>query len=305
MSRRAAVDVGTNSMRLLVVEGDGTPLLRRLEIVRLGQDVDRTGRLHDAAVERALACLERFRDAWRDLGVADRDVVLGATSAVRDASDRARFVQAAEALAPGMRVRVLSGAQEAATAFAGVAAGLPDLPRPLVVLDVGGGSTELVVGDLDDQVVVETSLQLGSVRLTERFLTEDPPGDAQVLAALAEVRARVGEAVVSLGRPLREAATLVGVAGTVTTLAALVRGAGEWRDGVLHGVVLHTDEVVEWSHELLVMDRAAIAAHPEVNDGREDIIAGGALVVRGVVEALRADALVVSESDGLDGLVAT
>jgi len=305
MSRRAAVDVGTNSMRLLVVDHDGAPLHRGIEIVRLGQDVDRTGRLHDDAVGRALACLERFRDTWRDLDVADRDVVLGATSAVRDASDRARFVQAAEALAPGMRVRVLSGAQEAAIAFAGVAAGLPDLPRPLVVLDVGGGSTELVVGDLDDQVVVETSLQLGSVRLTERFLTEDPPGDAQVLAALTEVRARVDEAVASLGRPLREAATLVGVAGTVTTLAALVRGVGAWRDGVLHGVVLHAAEVVEWSHELLVMDRAAVAAHAEVQDGREDVIAGGALVVRGVVEALHADTLVVSESDGLDGLVAT
>jgi exopolyphosphatase/guanosine-5'-triphosphate,3'-diphosphate pyrophosphatase len=303
MTRRAAVDVGTNSVRLLVVDHDGTPLVRELEIVRLGRGVDRTGVLDDDRLALALEVIERFRDTWRTHGVADADARLGATSAVRDAADRDRFLDAVAALAPELDVRVLSGDDEAVGAFRGVAAALPDLPRPLAVVDVGGGSTELVVGDLDDRVLAATSLQLGSVRLTERFLTEDPPSEAQVLAALTEVRARVGEGLAALGPAVRDVASLVGVAGTVTTVAALALRAGPWVDGRLHGRVVPAAEVVRWSHELLVADRATIDAHPEVQDGRADVLAGGAMVVRGVVDALRVGALVVSESDGLDAMV--
>ncbi len=300
---RAAVDVGTNTMRLLVVDEDGRPLLRLLRMVRLGEGVDATGHLADAAIERAMAAYEEFRDTWRNRGVLDGQVVLGATSAVRDARDRERFLDAARALAPQVDVRVLSGEEEAEGAFRGVAASLPDVSRPLVVLDVGGGSTELVVGDVDDRVVASTSLQLGSVRLTERLMPSDPPTEAEVLGAIAEAWAQLERAADELGGPLAAASTLVGVAGTVTTLAAVHLGSGEWEDGRVHGTVLDEDDVLSVSNDLVVADRATIASLPEVQDGREDVIAAGSLIVRGALDVLRHDRLVVSEADGLDGLL--
>ncbi len=301
---QAAVDVGTNTMRLLVVDEAGSAVARELTMVRLGEGVDATGQLDDAALERALTCFEAYRDRWRDLGVLDVDVVVGATSAVRDASDRDRFLDGCRALAPAADVRVLSGDEEADGAFRGVAASLPDLPRPLVVLDIGGGSTELVVGDVDDRVVASISLQLGSVRLTERMMPSDPPTEAEVLGAVAEVRAQLERGAATLGAPLRAAASLVGVAGTVTTIAALRDGLGVWQDGRVHGRVLTAGDVLAVSNDLVVQDRAWIAAHDEVQAGREDVLAAGGLILRGVLDVLRQDALTVSEADGLDGLVA-
>lgn len=300
---RGAVDVGTNTMRLLVVDEDGATLTRELEIVRLGEGVDATGHLADAAIERALAAFAMFRDRWRSLGLLDSRVVLGATSAVRDAADRDRFLGAVRDLAPEVEVRVLSGQDEAEGAFRGVAGSLPDVTRPLVVLDVGGGSTELVVGDVEDRVVASVSLQLGSVRLTERHMPSDPPTDAQVLSAVSEVHAQLSRGVERLGPAVADIGTLVGVAGTVTTLAALRDHLGTWQDGRTHGLVLSADDVLLVSNDLVVADRATIAANPEVQAGREDVIAAGALIVRGVVDVLRVDELVVSEADGLDGLV--
>ena len=157
---RGAVDVGTNTMRLLVVDDEGATITRQLHMVRLGEGVDATGHLADAAIERAMAAFVEFRDRWRDLGLLDREVVLGATSAVRDAADRDRFLDRVREAAPAVDVRVLSGEEEAEGAFRGVAGSLPDAVRPLVVLDVGGGSTELVVGDVDDHVVGAVSLQV-------------------------------------------------------------------------------------------------------------------------------------------------
>jgi exopolyphosphatase/guanosine-5'-triphosphate,3'-diphosphate pyrophosphatase len=301
---RAAVDVGTNTMRLLVVDDDGATLVRLLRMVRLGEGVDASGALADAAIDRAVAAHTDFRDVWRRLGVRDAAVVLGATSAVRDARDRDRFLDAVRAVAPDVDVRVLSGEEEAEGAFRGVASSLPDAPRPLVVLDVGGGSTELVVGDVEDRIVASTSLQLGSVRLTERLMPSDPPAAAEVLGAIAEVRAQLERAAEALGDPLARARTLVGVAGTVTTIAAVRLGTGEWQDGAVHGVVLDADDVLAVSNDLVVADRAAIAGLPEVQAGREDVIAAGSLIVRGVLDVLRHDHLVVSEADGLDGLLA-
>lgn len=300
---RAAIDVGTNTMRLLVVDDDGATVTRLLRMVRLGEGVDATGHLADAAIERAVGAFTELRDRWRDLGVLDRDVVLGATSAVRDAADRDRFLDRVRELAPAIDVRVLSGEEEAAGAFAGVAASLPDVDRPLVVLDVGGGSTELVVGDVDDQVTASVSMQLGSVRLTERHLPSDPPTEAEVLGAFAEVRSQLERGVAELGLAGEDIGTLVGVAGTVTTLVALRHGLGPWQDGRVHGRALTSDDVLLLSNDLVLEERAAIAANDEVQDGREDVLAAGALVVRGVLDELRVDRLVVSEADGLDGLV--
>jgi len=300
---RGAVDVGTNTMRLLVVGDDGDTLTRELEMVRLGEGVDATGTLADEAIDRALTAFTRFRDRWRGLGLLDSRVVLGATSAVRDAADRDRFLDAVRELAPEIEVRVLSGDAEAEGAFRGVAASLPDATRPLVVLDVGGGSTELVVSDVDDQVVASVSLQLGSVRLTERHMPSDPPTDAQVLSAISEVHAQLTRGTEQLRPAIDDVETLVGVAGTVTTLAALRDDLGEWQDGRTHGRVLTADDVLLVSNDLVVADRATIAARPEVQAGREDVIAAGSLIVRGVLDVLRVGELVVSEADGLDGLV--
>lgn len=300
---RGAVDVGTNTMRLLVVDAEGATITRDLEVVRLGEGVDATGHLADAAIERALDTFRTFRDRWRGLGLLDSRVVLGATSAVRDAADRDRFLDAVRELAPEVEVRVLSGEEEAAGALRGVASSLPDATRPLVVLDVGGGSTELVVGDVDDDVVASVSMQLGSVRLTERHMPGDPPSEAQVLSAISEVHGQVTRGVDQLGAAIDEVGTLVGVAGTVTTLAALRDQLGTWQDGRAHGRILSADDVLLLSNELVVADRSSIAARPEVQAGRQDVIAAGSLIVRGVLDVLRVGALVVSEADGLDGLV--
>ena len=300
---RGAVDVGTNTMRLLVVDDEGATITRQLRMVRLGEGVDATGHLADAAIERAMAAFLDFRDQWRDLGLLDRHVVLGATSAVRDAADRDRFLERVREAAPAVEVRVLSGEEEADGAFRGVAGSLPSAARPLVVLDVGGGSTELVVGDVDDEVVASISLQLGSVRLTERHMPGDPPSEAEVLSAITEVRSQLDRATEELAIAGEDIGTLVGVAGTVTTVAALRHELGPWEDGAVHGRVLTADDVLLVSNELVVHDRATIAARPEVQQGREDVIAAGALIVRGVLDVLRVDELVVSEADGLDGLV--
>ena len=300
---RGAVDVGTNTMRLLVVDDEGVTITRELRMVRLGEGVDATGHLADAAIDRAMAAFTDFRDRWRSLGLLDSQVVLGATSAVRDAADRDRFLDQVRASAPGVDVRVLSGEEEADGAFRGVAGSLPDAVRPLVVVDPGGGSTELVVGDVDDRVVASVSMQLGSVRLTERHMPSDPPTEAEVLSAVAEVHGQVTRAVEALGLDVGEIGTLVGVAGTVTTLAALHHELGPWQDGAAHGRTLTTGDVLLVSNDLVLHDRAWIAAHDEVQPGREDVIAAGALIVRGVLDVLRVDELVVSEADGLDGLV--
>ncbi len=300
---RGAVDVGTNTMRLLVVDEDGDTITRELRMVRLGEGVDATGHLADAAIERAMEAFTDFRDRWRDLGLLDRQVVLGATSAVRDAADRDRFLDRVREAAPGVDVRVLSGEDEADGAFRGVASSLPDATRPLVVVDPGGGSTELVVGDVDDRVVASVSMQLGSVRLTERHMPGDPPSEAEVLSAVSEVHGQVTRGLAELGIETDDIGTLVGVAGTVTTLAALHHELGPWEDGAVHGRVLTTGDVLLVSNDLVLHDRAWIAEHDEVQTGREDVIAAGALIVRGVLDVLRCDELVVSEADGLDGLV--
>lgn len=300
---RGAVDVGTNTMRLLVVDDAGDTITRDMQIVRLGEGVDETGRLDDDAIQRALATFRTFRERWRSLGLLDSRVVLGATSAVRDAGDRERFLEAVRELAPDVEVRVLTGEQEAAGAFRGAAGSLPDVARPLVVVDVGGGSTELVAGDVDDQVVASVSLQLGSVRLTERHMPSDPPGEAEVLSAVAEVRGQVSRGMEQLGPAAEDVGTLVGVAGTVTTIAALRHRLGAWQDGATHGRVLTDDDVLLVSNDLVVADRASIAARPEVQPGREDVLAAGSLILRGVLDELRVDEVVVSEADGLDGLV--
>lgn len=304
---RAAVDVGTNSVRLLVLDGEGRQLDRRMTITRLGQGVDERGRLDDEALERTLAVLRGFREAWQAWGVASHRVRIAATSAVRDAADRERFFRGVERVTGGVPAEVVTGEQEAAFAFRG-ATGALGIPHPAVVVDIGGGSTEVVVGDGDGAPAAAVSLQLGSVRLTERLLASDPPRPEEVAAARREVAARLEEADRDLearGAAVADAAVLVGVAGTVTTLAALHRGLSRYEADRVHGTALPRAALEAWTERLLGMRVAERAELAVVAAGREDVIAGGALIAEGILAHHGRDQLIVSEADNLDGLAAS
>lgn len=299
---RAAVDIGTNSCRLLVVGDDGATLARDLIITRLGRGVDETGHLDDGALADTLDALAAFRETWQEHGVDDGAVRVSSTSAVRDASDRERFVDGVRGLT-GREPEVLTGDEEAELAYRGAVASL-DLEGGVVVLDVGGGSTELVVGAAEPEGAV--SMQLGSVRLTERCLIDAPPTAPQLAQARIEIADRLAEAATALrvrGLEPRSIDTLVGVAGTVTTLGMLVMRQERYREGAVHGREVDLATVRDWSDRLLRMTTPEIAALGPVQAGREDVIAAGVLIVRGVMERLRFERLTVSESDSLDGLL--
>lgn len=306
MSRRAAVDVGTNSTRLLVVDADGEPLLREMRITRLGKDVDERGRLDDDALRRTLETIDRYRDLWRRKGVDESHVRIAATSAVRDAADRDRFFDGVRE-ATGVQAEVLSGDEEAALSFLGASKAVR-APRPLAVMDIGGGSTELIVGGGDDEVVAAYSMQLGSVRLTERILRGDPPEPREVEHARREVRERLDEADAVLaegGADVRSVTTLVAVAGTPTTLAALHLGLEVYEPDAIHATTVPTEAIAELTDRLLGLPTVERASLGPIQSGREDVIAGGALILATVLHRYGFGSVVVSESDILDGLAAT
>jgi exopolyphosphatase / guanosine-5'-triphosphate,3'-diphosphate pyrophosphatase len=302
---RAAVDVGTNSVRLLVVDASGARVTRELAITRLGAAVDATGHLDDAALDRTLQTITRYRAIWTANGVTE-GVRIAATSAVRDASDRDRFFDGVME-ATGVQAEVLTGEEEAALAFAG-AAGAVEVGRPTAVVDIGGGSTELIVGDERGSVAASVSLQLGCVRVRERHLATDPPTDAEVERA----RGLIGEqldladaALAERGAELRSVAGMVAVAGTATTLAALHLGLPAYEERAIHGTRLPSSSLAQLAAELNGMTSAARAALGPMQPGREDVIHAGALVLHGIVERYGLPEVVVSEADNLDGLVAS
>jgi exopolyphosphatase/guanosine-5'-triphosphate,3'-diphosphate pyrophosphatase len=298
--RRAAVDVGTNSVRLLVVEPDGAPVTRDMTVTRLGKDVDRTGRLDDRALTRTLETLGGYRKTWEELGV-DR-VRIAATSAVRDARDRDRFFDGVRRMT-GADAEVLTGEDEARTAFRGATAAL-DVERPTTVLDVGGGSTELIVGDGGGRLAASVSLQLGCVRLTERLLASDPPGRDELPAARAEIDRQLDLAADRLGdADPSNSPALVGIAGTVTTLAALHLGLDAYEPDRIHGTALPREAVRSLTDLLAGMPAAERAGLGPMAPGREDVILGGALIVEQVLARFGFAEIVASEADLLDGLV--
>ncbi len=302
---RAAVDVGSNSVRLLVVDGDGRRLTREMTITRLAAGVDATGRFDDAALERTLATIARYRDVWRGYGATDR-VRIAATSAVRDAADRDRFFTGVRAVA-GVDAEVLSGEEEATLAFLGAARAV-DVASPTAVIDIGGGSTELIVGNGDGTIAGSVSLQLGCVRLTERHLVDDPPSDAEVAAARAMVQERLEEAdrlLAGQGADLARMAGLVGVAGTATTLGALHLGLTAYEESKIHGSRIPAAGLAALAERLVAMPTGQRAALGPMQPGREDVIHGGALVLAEVVARYGFAEVVVSEADNLDGLVAS
>ncbi|NCT91195.1 Ppx/GppA family phosphatase [Cellulomonas sp. APG4] len=312
MTRVAAIDCGTNSIRLLVADvdpGAGTlvDLDRRMEVVRLGQGVDRTGRIAPEALERTLDATRRYAQVCDELGVETRHVRFVATSASRDAENRQDFVDGVRD-AIGVEPEVVDGQEEAALSFRGATGVLAGKhPGPFLVVDLGGGSTELVLGTTS--VVASASMDVGCVRLTERHLHSDPPTATEIAAASADVNAALDRA----GRevPFGRTATLVGLAGSVTTVTAHALDLDAYEPSRIDGAVLRTDVVLASCQALLRMSRARREREPYMHPGRVDVIGAGALVWSDVVSRVRAEVgrtggrlatVVTSEHDILDGI---
>jgi len=296
-NRVAAIDCGTNSIRLLVsdiVGEDKTDLVRDMRIVRLGQDVDKTGHLADEAIARTLAATREFAALITTLGVDS--VRFCATSAARDADNAEEFSEAIEGII-GVRPVVLTGEEEAQASFLGAAGDLP-VARTLVV-DIGGGSTELIVGTGDD-VEWSVSLDIGSVRMTERYLKSDPPTVAEVSDCIAYLDTVLDKVLAEIA-PID---TFVGVAGTVTTVAAHTLKLASYDSDAIHHAELKLGDVSRACISLArmrVVDRRAL---PFMHPGRADVIGGGALILDRLIERLplRTEILLVSECDILDGI---
>jgi len=302
VTRVAAIDCGTNSIRLLVADLDAdaqtlTDVERRMEVVRLGEGVDRTGRLSAAALARTFAACEDYSDVVRASG-AER-VRFVATSASRDVDNRTHFVAGVRERL-GVEPEVVTGDEEAALSFAGATRepGVRDLDRPFLVVDIGGGSTELVLGD--GTVEASRSVDVGCVRMTERHLHTDPPTPDEVIAATADIGA--GLALAAETVPMERARTLVGLAGSVTTVAAMALGLPAYDPERIHHARVPADDVHRATSALLAMTRAQRAALPFMHPGRVDVIGAGALVLAVVLERVPVDSLVVSEHDILDGI---
>ncbi len=306
-ARVAAIDCGTNSIRLLIADlpdpsaGESAPLVdvsRRMEIVRLGQGVDRTGRLAPEAIERTRVALADYAAEIEKSG-ADR-VRMCATSASRDASNAGDFRAMVERTL-GVAPEVVTGDEEARLSFTGAVRGLPaDARSPYLVVDIGGGSTEFVVGDRESGVRGAISVDIGCVRMTERHLHGDPPGPAEIAAAEADVAAAVDRALAAV--PGREAATLVGLAGSVTTVVALAEGLREYDPGRIHHARVPYERVASVTAYLLGATREQRLAEPVMHPGRADVIGAGALVLRIIMERAGMPSVIASEHDILDGI---
>ncbi len=299
-----AIDCGTNSTRLLISDEHGSQLVRELRLTRLGEGVDATSALAPAAIERTVAVLQAYREQMDDFDVAAARVV--ATSAVRSAANGREFLDAASVAVRGT-VELLSGEEEGRLAYAGAVSELDPSAGPFVVLDIGGGSTELTASGEEGTEPQVFSLDLGCVRLTERCLHHDPPLERELEVASALIREmleRPAAALPVLGASPQQA-TLVGLAGTVTTLSMLAHGWTEYEWGRVHHSELGLGTVETWTSRLAAETVAARAARPGMVEGREDVIVGGALVLREVMRRFGFERCLVSESDILDGLVAS
>ncbi|MDV3354995.1 Ppx/GppA phosphatase family protein [Dietzia sp. IN118] len=311
--RVGAVDCGTNSIRLLVAEGVAgqpglTDVVREMRIIRLGEGVDATGRLSEGALSRCRTALTDYTATMAELGV--QSVRMVATSATRDARNKDEFFgMTAEVLGkhfPGAQAEVISGQTEAELTFAGGVSDLRAEDGPFVVTDLGGGSTEIVVGELvrgEVKLLGARSLDVGCVRLTERVLHSDPPTEAEI----AEARAVIAAALAEAGDvPMGRAARWVGVAGTFTTLSALAQGLGEYDSERIHSSVIPLDRMRAVCDRLVASTVTERRSLGPMHPGRADVIGGGSIVVQALCDVMAERAglseLTVSEKDILDGI---
>lgn len=299
MTAVAAIDCGTNSTRLLVSDEAGRALDRRMRITRLGQGVDGSGRLHPDAIDRTVQVLAGYRQALDEHGVQRVRAV--ATSAARDAANRDDFFDAAEAVL-GARPELLSGTDEGRLSFLGATAELDRAGGPFLVVDIGGGSTEFVLGTTEAEAVA--SVALGCVRITEQYLHGDPPRPEELSQAISVVRSWLDD--VERDMPgLGKAQRLVGLAGTVTTVAAVEQGLHHYDRDRIHHFVLNKTAVEDVFRTLATEPRADRSHNPGLEAGRVDVIVGGTAILVTVMRHLGFDQCLVSESDILDGLVAS
>jgi exopolyphosphatase / guanosine-5'-triphosphate,3'-diphosphate pyrophosphatase len=307
MSRIAAIDCGTNSIRLLIADSAGGRLHdvhREMRIVRLGQGVDATGQFASEAIERTKGALTAYAELLRRHDVSNVRMV--ATSATRDAANRDEFFTMTSdvlgTVVPGAVAEVITGEEEARLSFHGAVGDMDAAAGPFVVVDLGGGSTAVVLGEREMEVGY--SADIGCVRLTERCLHSDPPTATEVAAARDVVRERLGEALRVV--PVERARTWVGVAGTMTTLAALAQRMTTYDPAAIHLSRVGFGELLQVCDDIIAMSHDQRAALGPMHEGRVDVIGGGAIIVEELADALRnragIDELVVSEHDILDGI---
>ena len=301
MNRVAAIDCGTNSIRLLIADGqpDGrlTDVERRTEIVRLGQGVDATGEFHPDALRRTFAATEEYAELIRAAGVETRHVRFVATSASRDARNRDAFFEGVQERL-GVLPEVITGDTEARLSFSGALSRVRPDAEPVLVMDIGGGSTELIVGGADGTMHSEISLDIGSVRVTERFLKVNPPAQDDLDRATGYVEELLDGSRVDFG----SVGAWVGVAGTATTLAGVYLQLEQYDRERVHGLHLPQEELRRLFERLRTSTVEQIRALPSMHPGRADVVTGGALIATRVGARLSVPDLVVSESDILDGI---
>lgn len=317
MTRIAAVDCGTNSIRLLisdVTRTSGTPsgfsaneVTRRMEIVRLGQSVDATGELAPEAIERTREALRDYVAIMKFENV--EKVRMVATAAVRDATNSEEFfAMTAELLGEvhaGAQAEVISGVEEAQLSFLGAVQDLSPEAGPFCVIDLGGGSTEFIVANKDEDILGAHSAAMGCVRITERMMPSDPPSETEIEIADDFVAERMNE--VEKLVPIDQARTVVGCAGTFTTLSALAQGLEQYDPEQIHGSVLRFAALRVLLGQVIAASAAARAQNPVIHAGRADVLGGGAVAVSGIMDMFERVSgvreFVISEKDILDGVI--
>lgn len=298
MSRVAAIDCGTNSIRLLIADIEGSnfrEIHRTMEIVRLGQGVDKTQAFAPEAIDRTLRAVANFSDEIRRRGV--NSIRFCATSATRDATNRELFINGVREIL-GVAPEVISGEEEARLSFAGAVRELHPSDAPFLVVDIGGGSTEFVFGH--SKVEAAISVDIGCVRMSERHFSAQPPSAIAIASAIADIDAAINRAAEIV--PIRDAQTLVAVAGTATTVAAAALQLTTYDRHAIHLSRISAERVHEISRDFLRMNREQISSLGFMHPGRVDVIAAGSLILDGILARTGAREFVASESDILDGM---
>lgn len=296
--RVAAIDCGTNSIRLLiadVVENNLHEVIRDMEIVRLGQGVDQTGQFHPDAIARTLSAVTKFAEEIAKHGV--QKIRFCATSATRDATNRQLFIDGVRERL-GIEPEVISGEEEATLSFIGAIQDLDPALAPFLVVDIGGGSTEFVFGS--NTVEAARSINIGCVRMAERHFANDPPTGPQIESALVDIQEAIAQASALV--PITQAKTLVAVAGTATTVAAAALNLAKYDRFAIHLSTIGASQVADVSAMFLSKNREERLALGYMHPGRVDVIAAGALILSEIMKATGAQEFIASESDILDGM---